>query len=228
MNRPKKSKNKNPLLPEEQEVDERNLIDLEESAEISFEDRVNLYWMENKGFVVMCIIAVFVAVVGFQGARLFMDAKSQAHRAEFADARSTETLDAFAKANQDSPLGGFAALDTADKAYTEGEYAKAVEFYAIASTAFEKNFLQGRALLGQAFAKFQSGDESGGLAQLSAIAANSELPEACRAEAAYHLAVEADVAGRTEEFESYSDQIADLGRAVQWQQRLSFYEESSN
>ena len=50
MNRPQKNKISTPTLPEEQQnlVDERNLVDVQESEEISVEDRITMYWMENK------------------------------------------------------------------------------------------------------------------------------------------------------------------------------------
>ena len=50
-------------MPEDDVIDERHLIDLEESAEISFEDRVSIYWMENKSFLIGCITVLLLVAV---------------------------------------------------------------------------------------------------------------------------------------------------------------------
>ncbi len=225
MNHPPKKKHKNPLMPEDEVVDERHLIDLEESAEISFEDRASIYWMENKGFIIGCIIVLLLAVSGYQSMRIFQDRTEIALQAEYAEANASETLADFAKANSSKALGGFAALSTADAAYTAEEFDKALEFYNLAAAALEEPTLAGRAHLGQAFALYQNGSTDEGLAKLNAITADSRLAEAARAEAAYHLAVEADAAGRSEEFESFAAQINDSTHAGQWQQRLSYYQQ---
>ena len=55
--------------------------------------------------------------------------------------------------------------------------------------------LQGRARLGEAFAHYYQGDKAKGLSLLRSLTADSALAESARAEAAYHLAIEADLAG---------------------------------
>ena len=227
MKRPAKKKHQNPLLPEDDQIDERNLIDLEDSAELSFEDRVSIYWMENKAFISGCITVLLLVVVAFQGMRILKERSEAALQAEYAAADTNETLEDFAKANSNKEIGGFAALSTADAAYTEEDFSKALEFYNLAAEALDEPTLAGRAQLGQAFALYQSGSEEEGLAKLNAITANSSLAEAARAEAAYHLAIEADAEGRTAEFESFAAQINDSALAGQWQQRLSYYQQQA-
>lgn len=225
MNHPQKKKHANPLLPEDDQIDERHLIDLEESADISFEDRVSIYWMENKSFIIGCITVLLFVVAGYQSMRIFKDRSEMALQAEYAEANANEALADFAKGNSNKALGGFAALSTADAAYTAEDYDKALEFYNLAADVLEEPTLAGRAQLGQAFALYQNGNTDEGLAKLNAITADSSLAEAARAEAAYHLAVEADAAGNTAEFESFAAQINDSALAGQWQQRLSYYQQ---
>jgi hypothetical protein len=227
MNHPPKKKRKDPLMPDEQTVDERHLIDLEDSAEISFEDRVQIYWMENKSFIMGCISVLLLVVVAYQGLRILKASSEAALQAEYAAADSNGTLAEFAKANSGKAIGGFAALSIADTAYTDEDYATALEFYTLAAGALEEPTLAGRAQLGQAFATYQSGNSAEGLAKLNAITADSRLAEAARAEAAYHLAIEADSAGNSEEFERFAAQINTSTLAGQWQQRLSYYQQQA-
>ena len=223
MYRPKKKKSDDPLLPEKDGADERNLVEAEESADLSFEDRINMYWMENRGFIIGCIIVLVLLVVGYQGVRLYMQHAEQRLREDYREARSGGTLPAFAESHPDAALGGFAALQVADDAYSAGDYARALEFYRLAETALAGHILSGRARIGHAFALFHSGKESEGLARLRAIAADGELPEPVRSEAAYHLAVHADVEGRDDAFESYAAQIRGGDSQGPWQRRLDFY-----
>lgn len=229
MNRPKKNKIKNPTLPEDQQdvVDERNLIDVEESEEISFEDRVQIYWMENKGFVSGCILVLALGIIALNGMRMYKTAAEGKIQSAYAEAVENETLADFAKANTTQDLGGLAALTVADEAYTAEDFARALEFYSIAAGALSNDILASRAQLGQAFARFYNGEKEAALTQLKGIADNSSLPEAARAEAAYHLAVEADVAGQDAEYDRYVAQIEGSSTATQWQQRLMMYKQQS-
>jgi len=224
MNHPKKNKIHNPTLPEDQQVDERNLIDLADSEDISIEERISMYWMENKGFIIGCIITLALVIVGFNAMGMYKDHVHAKIQQAYSTALADETLEDFAKANNTHPLGGLAALTLADEAYAAQDFAKALEFYTLAVDALSDNILVGRAALGQAFTLYHSGDEEAGLKALSAITANNTLPESARAEAAYHLAIEADVAGRSAEFESYSAQVNSFSLAETWQQRLGYYQ----
>jgi len=226
MHRPKKNKNSDPLMPEDNIVDERNLIDMEDAAELSIEDRISMYWMENKGFIIGCISALALALVAFNGMRIYKEHALESLANEFAAADASDSLADFADANSNKSLGGFAAMATADAAYTEGDYAKALEYYQVASSSLKGTVLAGRAMLGEAFALYQSRQEAEGIAKLNAIAADSSIAESSRAEAAYHLALEADFNGDSEAFEAYAAQINESTLAGPWQQRLSFHQQS--
>jgi len=183
--------------------------------------------MENKGFISGCVFVLALLIIGFNGMRIYKQHAEAKLAAGYAEAVANETLADFAQAHPNKDLGGLAALNVADEAYTAEEFEKALEFYAIAVSALEENILAGRARLGQAFALFYTGRQSEALAELSGIAADSSLAGSIRSEAAYHLAVEADVAGRNEEYERYAAQIEASPLAAQWQQRLSFYEQQA-
>jgi len=229
MNRPQKNKINNPTLPEDRQdlVDERNLVDVEKSEEISLEDRISMYWMENKSFISSCIFVLALLIIVLNGMRMYKSHAEVELQNTYAEATANETLADFAQANSNKDLGGLAALTVADQAYSAKEFNKALNFYGIAAEALANNFLSGRALLGQAFANFYIGNEEAALVQLAEIAANNSLAEVARAEAAYHLAVEADVANRTEEYNRYIAQIQASPLAIQWQQRVSLYEQQA-
>ncbi len=220
MNHPPRKKHKNPLLPDDQQVDERNLIDLEDSFALSIEDRLSIYWQENKGFLIGCIIVLMLTVVGYQGMRILKEQTEAALKNEYAEADANNTLDEFARTHSDKALGGFAALKLADEAYANSDFGTALEFYDLAGAALEEPALAGRAKLGLAFSLYNDGKPEEGIAQLNAITSDTSLSEAARAEAAYHLAVEAHTAGRKAEFSSYAAQVSNSKFASQWQQRI--------
>jgi predicted negative regulator of RcsB-dependent stress response len=223
MNRPKKNKIHNDTLPDDMQADDRHLIDTEESEEISFEDRIHLYWMENKGFITGCITVLALAIIGFNGAKMYVSYAQSEVQSAYAEAMANGALEVFAKEYGDKALGGVAALDVADSAYTAEAYERAEEYYAIALNALENDILLGRAKIGLAFANYYNGKTDEGLAQLRSVAADNSLPEPIRSEAAYHLAVHADVSGDETSFENYAEQVAASNSAGQWQQRMQVY-----
>jgi len=225
MNHPKNKKVKNPTLPDDAQVDERNLIGLEDSVDISIEDRISMYWMENKGFISACVAVLALFIIALNGMRMYKTHSESQLQADYAAAQSGGTLTDFAAANSNKALGGLAALTSGDEAYEAAEYEKALELYLLATDGFADNILAGRAALGQAFALYHTGKTAEALAKLNAITANSSLPESARAEAAYHLAIDADVAGKSDEFDSLVAQINAMELAGPWQQRLSFYQQ---
>lgn len=225
MNHPKKNKIHNDTLPEDMQVDERNLIDSEESEDISFEDRAHMYWMENKGFITGCITLLALLIIGFNGMKIYVSYSEGQIQSAYADALANDSLDTFAKENSDKQLGALAALEVADTAYSSGEFATAAEFYGVAQTGSDNDILLGRAKLGLAFATYYNDAKDEGLAQLQAVAADNSLPGAIRNEAAYHLAVDANVAGDTKAFESYANQITSSSAGGQWQQRMQMYQQ---
>lgn len=223
MNRPKHKKNKNPLLPDDQQIDERNLIDAEESVELSIEDKISIYWMENKGFIITCVIVLAGLLVGINGVKMYGESAKAKLKDDYSEAKASDSLDAFAKANSSKELGGFAALTVADEAYNAADFAQAAEFYALAESALGDNILAGRAALGVAFAAFNNDADADGVAKLNQIAANASLADAVRSEAVYHLAVDAYTSGNSTAFDSLVAQLATTDTAGQWQNRIDYY-----
>ena len=93
MNRPQKNKINNPTLPENQQdlVDERNLVDVEESEEISLEDRISMYWMENKGFISSCIFVLALLIIALNGMHMYKSHAEAGLQNAYAEAIANET-----------------------------------------------------------------------------------------------------------------------------------------
>ncbi len=228
MKRPQHKKNKNPNPADETPIiDERNLVGAEKSAEMSIEDRIAMYWMENKSFVIGCFTFLIAFIVILNGLRIYKNHADEKLQNDYTTAKAEGTLETYAKDNSGKEIGGFAALTVADEAFEAEDYARAIEFYELSAQALKGNILAGRALLGKAFALYQSGNETEAFAQLNSIASNVELSQNIRAEAAYHLAVNAFAAGKDEEFQGYVAQVGGLPQAQQWNQRLQYYVQQS-
>jgi predicted negative regulator of RcsB-dependent stress response len=225
MKRPSKKKNNNSNSPESTSADDRHLIDAEESVELSIEDKISLYWMENKLFIIGCFSVMVIILVGLNGMK--MNAANQ--MAKLQDAYTTAvtdgTLEDFARTYSETALGGFAALTQADLAYTEGNYTEAADLYALSLAGLENNILAGRARLGQAFANYQGDSQEQGIALLNAIHSDTNLPAAILAEAAYNLAVHAYAAGDNATFESFASRVSTLDESGQWKRRIETYKQ---
>ena len=227
MKRPKHRKNKYRQTEEEAPViDERNLVDAEESTEFSFEDRVALYWMENKSSVISSILFLIVAIALFNGFRMYSGYSEEKLQAHYSSALNSEQLDSFAVENPNLAIGGFAALSVADAAFEDKDYSRASEFYKLAASSLEGNILAGRAALGIAFSTYQSEKEEG-LEQLDSIASNALYSDSTKAEAVYHLAVDALNDGKVEAFDSLFAQISQFKAGSQWSQRLEYYQQQA-
>ena len=224
-NRPAKNKVKDPVTGVARDpnpsVDERNLIDAAESASLSFEDRMRIYWDENRAFIVGSIIVLLLVVVGYQGLVAFQNSRERAVRNEFA--LLGDDLDerkAFVERRGSTPQGGFAALAIADEYFENGDYAEAAVFYQKAIDALRDNPLAGRAHLGRAMSPLRDGDTDQGHAMLEKIADNRNLPQAARAEAVFHLALIALSNGDSAQLEARAAQLDSMPFAQIWQSRL--------
>lgn len=223
MKRPQHKKHKN-LLPGQKDeaanIDERNLIDAEETTDIAFEERVSMYWMENKAFVSGCIAILALVIIGFNGVRIYGNYATAQQQAGYLEAQSEDTLESFAKDHSQVDLGGFAALRVADAAFEAEELDRAREYYALASTALTDPLLRNRARLGHALSMREAGELEAAHVELETLANDPNAAQILRAEAIYYLAVSAHLENRTEALDSFSEQIEALPQAGPWQQRL--------
>jgi hypothetical protein len=206
--------------------DDRNLITIDENyLSLSFEDRLAIFWEKNSRTVLLVLSVVVLAIVSKGAFDYFAARRNRAITAEFAAATSTAQLQAFATTYPTTPLAGLAHLRLADESYTAGTFAAAQAEYSAAAKLLGDNPLAVRARFGAAITLLQAGDASASAA-LQAIANDTKLPSALRAEAAYHLAVLTRDAGQTAEAARWTDLVLSNDATGFWGQRAMQLRES--
>ncbi len=184
-----------------------------------FEEKLQLFWENNRrGILVLCLV-VLVAIVARGGWDYLADQKEQGIQLDYATATTTEQLKNFASTNAGHELAGVAWLQVADAAYAEGKSTDAVEAYQKSHTVLPTGPLGDRAALGIAMAQLQAGLNSEGAAGLKLLADSDAMGRGVRTEAAYQLASLAYSAGKTDAIKTLTDQIMQIDPASPWAQR---------
>jgi len=192
------------------------------SAAPSFEQRLNGFWAKNRKLLVL-LCAVIVVVIVAREVSVLSAAQSRERLAQrYAEAAATpEGLRRFAQENAGLQLGGVAWLQVADTAYEADQFSEAAAAYDQSLKGLANgSALADRAALGLAVSQLKSGSEAQGRAGLAALADSASASVAVRAEAAYHLALFAHVAGDQESFSQRATQLAQIDPTSLWNQRL--------
>ncbi len=117
--------------------------------------------------IAVCVVAL-LAVAAKGGWELYTAQREKSIAADYMAATTSEKLHDFAHEHQGSTLAGVAHLRLADEEYAAGKYADALADYVMAADALAATPFAGRAQLGQAICKIQSGRTADGEAQLKA------------------------------------------------------------
>lgn len=204
---PHTAKNK-PLSAQRSEIidgsvpssDERKTVILDEDLEgVEFEDKVWLYWIRNKNFILGTVAAAFIIVIGVQGWKLYVANKNAKLASEYEAASTPSQLEEFAKDNSGTKLAGVALIQNADGAYAEGKYDQAQKFYAQAQKDLSKTVLLGRAKLGEAVCMYISGDKEKSESALKSLFDDASIAQTYRAQAGYLLGLAQKQAGKIAE-----------------------------
>lgn len=198
--------------------DDRNLVPVNESTALSFEDKVNVFWQKHRGLVLGACVAVVVAIVAKGGWDYLARQKELEVERAYA-ATTPEQLSAFAAAHADHVLGAIAQLRMADDAYTAGKSEEAITGYDKALARLEDGPLLARAKIGRAMAKIQAGKTDEGKKEIAELANNVDELQPARAEATYHLASLAAAAGQAAEVQRLSDQLMQIDASSPWASR---------
>ena len=92
MKRPSKKKNNPANSPDGTPADDRHLIDAEESLELSVEDKISLYWQENKSFIIGCFSVLVIILVGMNGMKMYSASQLEKLQDSYASAATEGTL----------------------------------------------------------------------------------------------------------------------------------------
>lgn len=199
--------------------DDRNLVPVNETTALSFEDKVSVFWQNNRTLVLGVCIAVIVMIAG-KGAWDYIGRQRELDvQREYAAAKTPEQLKAFAESHAGHTLGAIAQLRMADDAYKAGKAADAVAAYDKAINALAGGPLAARAKVGRAMAKVQAGKASEGMSELKQLADDAKQLKPVRAEATYHLASLAAEAGNAAEVQKLSDQLMQIDPSSPWASR---------
>lgn len=208
-------KPQNPLFPENADA-KTNSPSLEQTAE----EQISAYWEKNQSSILTAIVISAIVIIGFQGLKIVKAQAEEELQSAYQEALESETLDSFIDSYPDTTIAGFAALESAHSAYTEEDYASALEFYEKAAKALLNNPMLGKARLGMAFAHYQM-DVEKGLSQLDSLLTDVTLLESIRAEAAYVLAAHAKTEGDLEKAKSYAETIQSFKNPGNWSFRIN-------
>lgn len=199
--------------------DDRNLVAVDATTALTFEDKVHLFWKKNHNAVYGLCALVLVIILAREGWNYMAQRKELGIEKAYASATTPEQLKTFAAAHADHSLGGIAQLRMADDAYKAGKAADAVASYEKAAAVLKTGPLAARAQLGRALAQVQAGKATEGTADLKKMADDAGQLKAVRSEAAYHLTSLAVEAGNATEAQKYVDLLMKLDPSSTWTQR---------
>src|SRR5688572_4825720 len=101
--------------------DDRNLVAVDATTAISFEDKLQLFWKRNRTMVLGLCVAIVIVILAKGGWDYYARQKDLDIEKAYASATSTEQLKAFIAAQPNHVLGGIAQLRIADEAYAAGK-----------------------------------------------------------------------------------------------------------
>jgi len=207
--------------------DDRNLVTIDENyLAPTLEDRLQIFWSKHSGKVWALTGIVSAVLVGRYAFESYAAYREREVQADYAAAATTAQLQAFVQSHPSAILAGVAQLRLADEAYAAGNYFAAREAYTAAAPLLADNALAARARLGAAFAPLQTGDTAAAKPALEALANDTTLARAYRAEAAYHLAVVAHEAGQNADATRWIELVTTVEPQGAWANRANQLRES--
>ncbi len=191
----------------------------------ALEDPLHEWWQKNgKSLIAGAVIVVLGTGLIF-GLRAYRQSQETALQVAFNEAVATDSLGSYALENAGHPLGGVAALQTANAAFEAGEWDRAHDFYSLAVDALKGSPLQGKARLGVAISESKQGNDAAAEQVLATLADDQNAFPAARAEALYFLSLLALSADDRAAFDRWSGKLSEIDQAGRWSSRLNYYED---
>lgn len=199
--------------------DDRNLVAVDATIAVTFEDKLQLFWKNNRTAVIAFCGLIVVGILAKGGWDYMARQKEIEVGNAYAAATTPAQLKSFVAAHGGHMLAGIAQLRMADEAYAGGKSADAAALYDKALGALKSGPLAARAKLGRALAKVQAGKAAEATTDLKALADDANQLKAIRSEAAYHLTGLAVEAGNAAEAQKLIDQLGQIDPMGPWSQR---------
>ena len=212
-------KNKNPLFSDN-DKDVAPKTDDISNVEMTAEERITTYWSNNKSSIIGALIISAIVIIGVQGFKIAEEKASSERQTAYDVAKIENSLENFIETYEETLLGGFAALELANAAYEDSDYAKALNFYSLAENGLSNHPLKDKASIGLAFTRYQI-DSADGLSALESLFADSSKFESVRAEAGYILLVDAKNKGDEAKVKAYAETINAFENAGNWKFRIN-------
>lgn len=201
--------------------DEPKVVPADGAAQPTFEERAQVFWIENKRTILLTCALVLAVLIGKELVVYYLEQRERATGAEFVAAENNPAkLRAFVAAHSGHQLAGLAWLALGDTAIKENKYSDAATAYDKAVALTTGTPFAGRALVGRAFSQALAGDKTKAEASFKSIAADAALASGARAEAQFHLAVLALEAGRADDARKALDEVEAIDREGAWARRV--------
>ncbi len=207
--------------------DDRNLVaGAEATASPELEEVVQQFWDKNRNLLIGLAAIILLSIVVRNGWAIMQAGQLESAREDYAAATTDEALKTFAADQSGSQLAGAALLKLADNAFKDGRYTDAISGYDAAAAELEGSVFANRISLGRAMAQLKSGDEANAMASLRSLANDTDVSDAVRSEAIFHLAGRAEESGNVAELSELATQLDAVGPGSSWAQRVSLMQAS--
>lgn len=196
--------------------DDRNLVPVDPSNAVTFEDQLQLFWNKNRNAVIGAIVVMVIVIIGLQAWKMIETQRKAATSLAFGAATTVEAKRNFARDHAGHPLAGAALLKVADDSYTNGRFEEAARGYASATAALTEPLFVGRSRIGEAVSALKAGQTTKGEQLLTKIAEDTTLLLAYRAQAYYEIATFAEAAGDIAKARDSVDKLRALDPEGYW------------
>lgn len=210
-----------PKAAPQSQGDDRNLVEIDDAfAEADFEDRMWLFWQNNKVGIVAAIVIAILGVVGINTWQMMQKSQLASMQQQYAaSVGDPGKLESFGAANSDKILGGLALLEAADDKYAAGDFAAAAGLYRQSLEPLQESVVVYRARLGLAVSQVKAGQTDQGKTTLRELFNSQTALASVRGEAGVELAQLELAEGNRDAAAQILNRVESLSNAEYWKSR---------
>lgn len=192
---------------------------LDAFKEATVEERVWLFFKQNRKLLANVLVIVLVGLALFSGMKYYKQHEMKEMQALYLKALEQNELGEFVNKHPNNPLGALAMLHLGDEAYLKEDYTTAENWYKKAQSELADDLIKGRVRLGLAMVTVLKGNEQEGKKLLEQLSSDAKQYSAYRAEAAYQLALLYLKDGKTTFAIKQLQAISTIPNASVWERR---------